>query len=79
MRATDIYIKENGTKSTKKLDKIILAISNNVRKNFKGYEVNGIPFSQFSDTKRMQDLRNRFEIEVERIGGVPFTFGDVCA
>ena len=80
MKSTQIYINQYGVKTTKKLDKIIEAAKNHRDRNFKGYEVNGIPFSQFwCDTKRMRDLRNRFEIEVERIGGVDYTFGDCMA
>ena len=79
MKNTEIYTNEYGTKTTKKLDKIIIAAQNHTRKNFKGYEENGIPFSQFGDTKRMLDLRNRFEMEAERIGGLNYNFGDCLA
>jgi len=76
MKNTDIYYTEHGVKTTKKLDKIIAAAQNHMRRNFRGYEVNGITFGDFLDTKRMSGLRNRFEAEVERIGGVDYYFGD---
>ena len=79
MKNTDIYFNDYGTRTTKKLDKIILAAQNHTRRSFKGYEENGIPFSQFSDTKRMLNLRNRFEMEAERIGGLTYNFGDCLA
>ena len=79
MKNTEIYINEFGIKTTKKLDNIIIAAQNHVRRSFKGYEVNGITFGDFCNTKRMMNLRNRFEIEVERIGGVNYIFGDCMA
>ncbi len=78
MKNTEIYTDKWGMISTPKLDKIIDAARNHIAKNFKGYEVNGVSFSRFSETKRMRGLRSRFEIEVERIGA-NYTFGDaIC-
>jgi hypothetical protein len=74
-----MYINEYGIKTSKKLDRIVRAATNHTRRNFKGYEVNGITFGDFCNTKRMLDLRNRFDIEVERIGGIDYTFGDCLA
>ncbi len=79
MKNTEIYINEYGTKTTKKLNKIIEAAQNHRDRNFRGYEVNGITFGDFCDTKRMNNLRNRFNAEVERIGGVNYNFGDCLA
>ena len=79
MKNTEIYIDEYGTKTTKKLNKIIEAAQNHRDRNFRGYEVNGITFGDFCETKRMMNLRNRFNAEVERIGGVNYNFGDCMA
>ncbi len=70
------YINQYGTKTSKKLDRIIIAAQNHMRRNFRGYEFNGITFGDFCDTKRMSSLRDRFDAEVEAIGGVNYTFGD---
>ena len=78
MKNTEIYIDEYGTKTTKKLNKIIDAAQKHRNRSFRGYEVNGITFGDFCDTKRMRDLRNRFDIEVERIGE-DYNFGDCMA
>lgn len=76
MKSTDIYYTEHGIKTTKKLDKIIIAAQNHMRRNFRGYEFNGITFGDFCDTKRMSSLRDRFNAEAERIGGLDYYFGD---
>ena len=75
MKSTQIYINQYGVKTTNKLDRIILAAQNHTRRNFNGNKM----FCDFLETKRMIDLRNRFEVEVERIGGVPYSFGDCLA
>jgi hypothetical protein len=75
MKNTEIYTDKYGNISTLKLDKIIDAARNHISKNFRGYHVNGITFGDFLQTKRMRDLKNRFEIEVNRIGA-NYTFGD---
>jgi len=75
MKSTQIYINQYGVKTTKKLDRIILAAQNHTRRNFNGNKM----FCDFLETKRMMDLRNRFEVEVERIGGLPYNFGDCMA
>ena len=75
MKNTQIYINQYGVKTTKKLDRIILSAQNHTRRNFNGNKM----FCDFLETKRMMDLRNRFEVEVERIGGVPYNFSDCLA
>ena len=74
MKSTQIYINQYGVKTTKKLDRIILAAQNHTRRNFNGNKM----FCDFLETKRMRDLRNRFDIEVERIGE-DYNFGDCMA
>lgn len=70
-----MYINENGRKTSKKLDRIIKAAQNHTARSYKG----NVLFSDFLATKRMSDLINRFELEVENIGGVDYTFGDCLA
>lgn len=77
MKNTDIYTDQYGQTMTKKLDKIMLAAHNHTARNFKGYEVNGIMFCDFLETKRMRDLSARFYAECERIG-TDYHFGDAC-
>ena len=77
MKDTDIYVNEWGTKSTKKLDKIIDASRKHVEKYFYNRKT-PIMFGDFCENKRMLDLRARFEAEAERIG-VDYTFGDCLA
>ena len=66
---------EYGVKTSKKLDRIIAAAQDHTRRSFNGNKM----FADFLGTKRMTDLRNRFEAEVDRIGGVDYTFGDCLA
>ena len=75
MKSTQIYINQYGVKTTKKLDKIIEAAQNHTRRNFNGNKM----FCDFLETKRMVDLITRFEVEVDRMGGVDYTFGDCIA
>jgi hypothetical protein len=77
MKNTEIYIDEYEMKTTIKLNKIIDATRKHVRTNFWNRKKE-ITFGQFCGTKRMMDLRSRFEAEVERIG-VDYEFGDcIC-
>ena len=69
------YINKYEVKTSKKLDRIISAAQNHTRKNFNGNKM----FCDFLQTKRMIDLSTRFELEVENIGGVDYTFGDCLA
>jgi len=69
------YINEYGVKTSKKLDRIILAAQNHTRRNFNGNKM----FCDFLETKRMVDLSTRFDAEAENIGGVDYTFGDCLA
>jgi len=70
-----MYINEYGVKTSKKLDRIIKAAQNHTARSYKG----NVMFCDFLGTKRMQDLRNRFEVEAEAIGGVEYNFGDCLA
>lgn len=70
-----MYINEYGIKTSKKLDRIIAAAQNHTARSYKGR----VMFCDFLNTKRMRDLRSRFEMEVENIGGVDYTFGDCLA
>jgi|SaaInlV_120m_DNA_3_1039746.scaffolds.fasta_scaffold10057_2 hypothetical protein len=69
------YTNEYGVKTSKNLDKIILAAQNHTKRSYKG----NVMFCDFLGTKRMQDLRSRFEAEAEAIGGVEYNFGDCLA
>ena len=69
------YINQFGVKTSKKLDRIIKAAQNHTYRSYKGNKM----FCDFLGTKRMSDLRTRFEAEAENIGGVDYTFGDCLA
>ena len=69
------YTNEFGVKTSKKLDRIILAAQNHTKRCYKG----NVMFCDFLGTKRMIELSNRFHAEVENIGGVDYTFGDCLA
>ena len=69
------YTNEYGVKTSKKLDRIILAAQNHTRRSYRG----NVMFCDFLGTKRMLDLNRRFQEEVDRIGGVDYTFGDCLA
>ena len=66
------YINQYGLKTSKKLDRIILDACNYVDNTRGSWEFK-------NNTKKMQKLRDRFDKEVERIGGVNYTFGDCIA
>lgn len=66
------YINQYGLKTSKKLDKIISAACDYVDNTRGSWEFK-------NNTKKMQKLRDRFDKEVERIGGVNYTFGDCIA
>jgi ribosomal protein L31 len=68
----DYYTDKNGVKSSKKLDKII----DEARHYF--YVTRG-SWKFKNNTKKMFKLRQRFEKEVKRIGGVNYNFGDCLA
>ena len=70
-----MYINEYGTKTSKKLDRIIRAAQNHTARSYKG----NVMFCDFLNTKRMRELSDRFETEVNNIGGVDYTFGDCLA
>jgi hypothetical protein len=70
-----MYINKYGVKTSKKIDRIIAAAQNHTARSYKG----NVLFCDFLATKRMLDLRNRFELEVKNIGGVDYTFGDCLA
>lgn len=66
------YINQYGLKTSKKLDKIISDACDYVDNTRGSWEFK-------NNTKKMQKLRDRFDKEVERIGGVNYTFGDCIA
>ena len=70
-----MYIDKHGTKTSKKLDRIIKSAQNHMKRSYKG----NVMFCDFLGTKRMRELSERFEAEVEFIGGVDYTFGDCLA
>tara|TARA_R100001443_G_scaffold90064_1_gene96551 strand:+ start:44 stop:253 length:210 start_codon:yes stop_codon:yes gene_type:complete len=66
------YINQYGQKTSKKLEKIIAEACDYVDNTRGSWEFK-------NNTKKMQKLRDRFNIEVERIGGVDYNFGDCIA
>lgn len=70
-----MYINEYGVKTSKKLDRIIKAAQNHTARSYKG----NVMFCDFLGTKRMLELRYRFQTEAEAISGVDYTFGDCLA
>ena len=66
------YTNKYGIKTSKKLDVII-----DKAWEYMNTQSMNKSWSQKMATKKMQTLRNRFEKEVENIGGVDYTFGDV--
>ena len=69
------YINEFGVKTSKKLDRIIKSAQNHTKRSYKG----NVMFCDFLSTKRMMELNNRFNAEVDAIGGVDYSFGDCLA
>jgi len=65
------YINEYGVKTSAKLEKIKIAAWDWVN--------DGGSWSRKSESKKLFNFRMRFEEEVERIGGVDYTFGDAIA
>lgn len=66
------YINQYGQKTSKKLEKIISQACDYVDNTRGSWEFK-------NSTKKMQILRDRFNREVERIGGVDYNFGDCIA
>jgi hypothetical protein len=68
------YINQYGVKTSKKLDTIIDKaweyLNTQSLNKSRSYKM---------QTKKIYDLRIRFEKEVEKIGGVDYTFGDTLA
>lgn len=69
------YINEFGVKTSKKLNRIIESAQNHTKRSYKG----NVMFCDFLGTKRMMELNNRFNAEVDAIGGVDYSFGDCLA
>tara|TARA_B110001452_G_C15228960_1_gene425814 strand:- start:1345 stop:1557 length:213 start_codon:yes stop_codon:yes gene_type:complete len=67
----EAYINQYGVKTSAKLDKIKLAAWNWVN--------DGGNWSRKAESQKLFNFRMRFEAEVERIGGVDYTFGDSIA
>jgi hypothetical protein len=65
------YINEYGVKTSAKLEKIKIAAWDWVN--------DGGSWSRKSESQKLFNFRMRFEAEVERIGGVDYTFGDAIA
>ena len=65
------YINQYGVKTSKKLEKIKTAVWEWVN--------DGGSWARKSESKKLFNFRMRFEKEVERIGGVDYTFGDCLA
>ena len=65
------YINKYGVKTSAKLDKITRAAFEWVN--------DGGAWSRKRDSQKLFNYRMRFEKEVERIGGVKYTFGDCIA
>ncbi len=66
------YINQYGVKTSKKLDVIIKQAQEYVDDRSRSWEFK-------NNTKKMLKLRQRFDREVERIGGVNYNFGDCIA
>ena len=71
MKNQESYINEYGVKTSKKLDKI----------NKAAWEWfnDGGNISRKLNSIKIMNFRRRWEKEVERIGGVDYTFGDCIA
>lgn len=67
---TKYYINQYGVKTSKKLDKIVEVAYNYM------YNGSNKSWSDKLNTKKIADLRFKFEKEVEAIGGVDYEFGD---
>lgn len=65
------YINKFGVKTSKKLEKIKTAAFDWVN--------DGGSWARKRDSQKLFNYRMRFEKEVERIGGVNYTFGDCIA
>lgn len=65
------YINKYGVKTSAKLDKIKNAAFDWVN--------DGGSWSRKRDSQKLFNYRMKFEKEVERIGGVKYTFGDCIA
>lgn len=71
MKNNGAYINEYGVKTSKKLDKI--------KKDAWEWVNDGGSWSRKAESQKLDNFRMRFEKEVERIGGVDYTFGDSIA
>ena len=68
---TKYYIDQYGVKTSDKLEKIKIAAWEWVN--------DGGAWSRKAESQKLFNYRMRFEKEVERIGGVKYTFGDCLA
>jgi hypothetical protein len=66
------FINKYGLKTSEKLEKIILQACDYVDNTRGTWEFK-------NNTKKMQKLRDRFEKEAKRIGGINYNFGDCIA
>jgi len=71
MKNNESYINEYGVKTSARLEKIKTAAWEWVN--------DGGSWSRKRDSQKLFNFRMRFEEEVERIGGVDYTFGDSIA
>ena len=67
----EAYTNLHGVKTSEKLEKIKIAAFNWVN--------DGGSWARKRDSQKLFNYRMRFEKEVERIGGVNYTFGDCLA
>tara|TARA_R100000655_G_scaffold5625_1_gene17134 strand:- start:35 stop:247 length:213 start_codon:yes stop_codon:yes gene_type:complete len=67
----EAYINQHGAKTSEKLEKIKIAAWEWVN--------DGGSWSRKAESQKLFNYRMRWEKEVERIGGVNYTFGDCLA